>query len=681
MKQSVSVTIQALYPERAMKPIHKRASFWLPAALVVLASITRVYGLDWGLPQIYEEATPLNKAWKMWGFGEQYGFDLNPHFFNYPSLTIYLQFFGIGVLFLILKISGVVASLLDFRVMWILDPTPFVLFGRIITVCFSVATVFAVYRLCRRAIGLPAAVAAGFLLAIHPYHIEKSQVIEVDVPLTFFTVLALSIMLGLRVAPNLRNYLLAGLAIGLAMSTKYTGALLLLPFLTAHLFAMRGSDEVDDTATWKKLSMGAAAAGVVFVLTSPYVLLDFGAFRADMRLEQEHMRLGHFGLDTSPAWWFYMRSLFTNLLGAPLALLALASAVYLGVMKRQPWALILLAFAVPYFAAIGSWAMKADRYALPLVPVAIILSGALIAEIARAPRLLKLPSSARYAMVSIVVLLAAIPLFLRYPHHLDRLRPDTRTEARKWIETNVRPGAFVATEYHGPRLLGPDAIWTQEVDVRERLLAEDTPARFYAVQPVPMFQVEPERSDIFYSLRLYEVADFIVTSSAVKSRYEREPERFQHQLAFYDTLEATFIRAKEFTSEDMTGPVVTVYRNPAKATIFADRQFVLSPKELPDFRDNLTGEEGQFYYNLALNYETFGHHQPAIEAYTFALQYPSDDDNLFFAICLGLTRSLVSVGQDQMAAQFLDQAIPSAPSRRVAAQLVDLRRALGPTRR
>lgn len=664
-----------------MKPFYKRPSFLLPAGLVILAATLRVYGLDWGLPQIYEEATPLNRAWRMWGFGEQYSFDLNPHFFNYPSLTLYLQFFGIGVLFIILKISGVVGSLLDFRVMWILDPTSFILFGRTITVCFSVATVLATYRLCRQTISLPAAIIAGFLLAIHPFHIEKSQVIEVDVPLTFFTVLALSILVALRGSPTLRNYLLAGAAVGLAMSTKYTGAVLFLPFLTAHFLAVRASRNSEDitgnTATWQKLIGGCAVAVVVFILTSPYVLLDFGAFRADMRLEQEHMRLGHFGLDASPAWWFYTRSLFTTLLGAPLALLGLVSGFYLGIVKRHPWVWILLAFFIPYFTGIGSWAMKADRYVLPLIPLAIILSAALIAEIVNAPRLARRSLTWRYVALAVVVLLASIPLFLRYPHHLARLRPDTRTETRKWIEANIPPGAFVATEYHGPRLLGPNDIWTQEVDVRDRLLAEETGARFYAVQPVPMFQVEPERSDVFYSLQLYEMADIVVTSSAVKSRYEREPERFRYQLAFYDSLESTFIRTKQFTSERMTGPVVTIYRNPAVTVSFSRRQNVEPPVPLPEIREGLTGEEGQFYYNLALNYETYGHYRPAIEAYTMALQYPSNEDNLFFAVCLGLTRSFVSVGEDQTAVQFLDQAIPSAPSRRVAAQLADLRRVLG----
>ncbi|MCK5613107.1 hypothetical protein KAR91_65140, partial [Candidatus Pacearchaeota archaeon] len=75
-------------------------------ALVFIATVLRIYGIDWGLPQVYEEATPLYKAWEMWGWGARDSLDLNPHFFNYPSLSIYLQFMGQGLLYVLLKIFG-----------------------------------------------------------------------------------------------------------------------------------------------------------------------------------------------------------------------------------------------------------------------------------------------------------------------------------------------------------------------------------------------------------------------------------------------------------------------------------------------------------------------------------------------------------------------------------------------
>ena len=62
--------------------------------------------MTWGLPEGYEEATPLREAWDMWGWGLGRGVDLNPHFFNYPSLTIYLQFAAMGLLYKAMSLSG-----------------------------------------------------------------------------------------------------------------------------------------------------------------------------------------------------------------------------------------------------------------------------------------------------------------------------------------------------------------------------------------------------------------------------------------------------------------------------------------------------------------------------------------------------------------------------------------------
>ena len=70
----------------------RRRDILIMTGLLILAVGLRIYGLGWGLPEVFEEATPLKKAWKMWGWDRDGGIDLNPHFFNYPSLVIYLHF-------------------------------------------------------------------------------------------------------------------------------------------------------------------------------------------------------------------------------------------------------------------------------------------------------------------------------------------------------------------------------------------------------------------------------------------------------------------------------------------------------------------------------------------------------------------------------------------------------------
>src|SRR5262249_46936272 len=130
----------------------------LIAALAAFALALRLYRLDWGLPGIFEEATPFWKAWDIWGWGPSRHFDLNPHFFTYPSLVVYLQMLGQALLYLALGLTGRIHSALDFRILYELDKTPFIIAGRSITAILGAATVMPVYALAWRAGGRAAAI-------------------------------------------------------------------------------------------------------------------------------------------------------------------------------------------------------------------------------------------------------------------------------------------------------------------------------------------------------------------------------------------------------------------------------------------------------------------------------------------------------------------------------------------
>ncbi|HET9886895.1 MAG TPA: hypothetical protein VFR10_05235, partial [bacterium] len=63
----------------------------LPFAFAAAALAVRLHHISWGLPDVYEEATPLLKAWQMCGFGPFNSFDPNPHFFRYPTFVFYIH--------------------------------------------------------------------------------------------------------------------------------------------------------------------------------------------------------------------------------------------------------------------------------------------------------------------------------------------------------------------------------------------------------------------------------------------------------------------------------------------------------------------------------------------------------------------------------------------------------------
>jgi len=586
-----------------------------------------------------------------------------------------VQFVGQGLAYLGMRAAGMIDSVLDYRVQYALDPTAYYVTGRAITAMFGVATTYVTYALGRRVQGRTLAIAAAMLVAVNTFHVSKSQVIEVDVPVTCFVILALLIVVRLLDAPTRGNYLAAGVAMGLAISTKYTAALLLLPLLVAHVVARRSSS---GNAPWAYLGLAVAVAAVAFALTSPYVLLDAKTFAQHMSLEGQHMRMGHFGSDASSTGGFYVQALAGRILGWPLALGGLLGLILLAGVRRYPWAVVLAAFLVPYAAAVASWSMKADRYLLPILPVVALLAAGALVESFRYGRLARVSGGSRAAVIALASLLFAAPSLAQFPEHLQRLRPDTRTEAKRWIEANIRPGSFILEEHYGPELSGPLASRRLDEDVRRELRERrDTP--FYAVQMLPLMQVRPNRSAAFYDLALYEDADVVITSSTVRARYVRDPDRFPSQVAFYEDLEGRFAKALESSPTGKTGPAIAVYVNPDCTVPFGERGTVEGPRAVaaPDEHErDISRAEEFFYDNLGLNYEAFGYPKEALAAYELAFRYPITTPPAFRSLVLGRVRCLLALGRPAEAVQVLDMGAASTPSEPDRGEFLRLRQAI-----
>src|SRR5262249_42143635 len=159
---------------------------------------------------------------------------------------------------------------------------------------------------------------AALLVALSPLLIAKSQVIEVDAPLTLLVALGLLASVNLARGLTWRRAIIAGALAGLAATTKYPGAVLVWPRLVSTAL-VAGADRHSprrprrgEAVTWPQavLAGGAAFLAVAFI-TSPFLFLDHRAALADLAVEREHMRLGHFGSDLGPAWISYARDWVT----------------------------------------------------------------------------------------------------------------------------------------------------------------------------------------------------------------------------------------------------------------------------------------------------------------------------------------------------------------------------------
>jgi len=643
-------------------------SHWAIASVLLVTVAVRMYGIGWGLPHVYEEARPLKTAWQMWGWGPDASLDLNPHFFNYPTLSIYVQFTGQAALYAGMRAARAVHSTGDFRVRYHSDPSPFYLLGRLINVIFGALTVLLLYRIAGRSgpvghSGLATALrprgglVAALLLAVNLFHVSRTQMIEVDVPLTFFAVLTIAFSLALVDAPTRKRYALVGLAAGLAAATKYTGALLLFPIVAAHFIAWRSSGVRG--ADRRGLLLAGAVFAATFIAASPFVVADAAAFWKDFAAERSHMRLGHFGVDAQPAWLYYSVALGRRLASWPVLLLAAVGIVYTLAVKREAWSVVVAAFVVPYALAICSWAMMADRYALPLLPFLFLFAAVGLRVIVS---LVPDRPGWRPSTVAAMVVVLAAPVAFDLPGHLDRYKKDSRTRCLEWIEDNVPAGSFVVSEAYGPPLEGPIEYWQWPGDIRDRIFEAVTAGGrpFLSYFEIPMFQVEWEQSAAFYDLRLYREADVLITTGAVRSRYSRDPGRFRDQVSFYGRMETAFDEVGRYEPEG-TGPSIVIYRRKTRRPPFSKRP-VGPPVELRPRGVLRPHWHGSYYYRMAVNCEAWGHMRQAIAGYEMALPFTEGDSEVYREVVYGVIRCLTLTGELDRALEFIDRVKARAPT-------------------
>jgi len=642
----------------------KQHSFFRPVlvlglGLPALALFMRLIGLGWGLPEVYEEATPLHKAWEMWGWGPE-TFDPNPHFFNYPSLVIYLHLLWQGLQLAVFKILGLVTSTLDFRVMFEVEKTPIFYAGRLLTALLGTGTVALVFQLGRRLAGLGAGTAAAFLLAVNTFHIGQSQLIAVDVPLTFFTTAALVAMVRLGPASRIRDHLLTGALIGLAVSAKYTAAVLVAPYLVAHLSASfqatRSRVISGSQKTWligRPILLGLGVVALVFAVTSPYVILDHEASLHSLATEQGHMREGHFGLDKSPGRDFYLRSLATTIVGWPMLLAAGMGIWALWVCGRKGMIAVLVVFLGVFLIPISSWSMKADRYLVPVVPVLAVLAGCGISLSGRVWSRFRWPRSGGIAAGILATLLICIPTFTSYPALLARARPDTRTTALRWIEVHIPPGSFILSEFYGPELLRPVTLLPLDQEIQDRLLTGESRRPVFAVQVLPLFQTRPERSAVYYDLGRHPDADYILISGSVRSRYAKDPDRFERQLAFYAEVENSWEGVRDFDPDSGVGPRLSLFKNPRRDQPYVQRAGS-PPVVMPPSAEGLLRGEGFHYFSLGANAMGFGQPRHAEQAFRLGLGYEPLRPEIALNLVLGIVWVMEDQGQVQRATAFLD---------------------------
>ena len=452
--------------------VRGRARFWpiTALALIVLGALAlRVWGVRGGLPYVDhpDEPNPISYVVRMLRTG-----DLNPHFFQKPTLYVYLLLGVLSVHYRLGLQSGLYSALDQMTVTAHIYTTipGFFLWGRLLTVALGGLTVAGVYLLGRRVWGIGAGLIAALFLAVAQFHIQHSQYVTTDVASGLFVLLSFIFAVAIAregrnpdVGRGWRDYLLAGLLAGMAASTKYNAGLIVLPIATAHGLCWGRRSLVRGA----RLAGAAAAALLGFVLGTPYALLSWREFVKGLVGQVAAYNDGSQG-DIRGAWnvrgyldFFWNAGLLGP--GCIAVLLGLGLLLWHS-DERKPGArnagLLWLSFVVPYLLLLLAQSTHFLRNFIPLFVLCMLpigVAGAwLIAWLGiRAPQYPDPSTRLRGAgwrgwrplaavAVLLVLLLPSASQTLAYAQRLGQ--GDTRVQLLDWLAAHVPPGARIAAE-------------------------------------------------------------------------------------------------------------------------------------------------------------------------------------------------------------------------------------------
>jgi hypothetical protein len=482
-------------------------------ALVVLSALfLRLWRLDFGqeLPYLAhtDEPTQYNPAIRMIKTG-----DLNPHFFNYPSLTIYLDAIVMYAGYWVGRLAGAFESMQDLQPIHTVEMsvgvvgTPaMLLLGRATTAVMGALSVGVIYGLARqvtRSSWMP--FIAALLLAFSQIHVRLSHYMTVDVIATFFALACVAACTA-ALSTGKRGLLWLGAACGgLATSSKYNYVVLCIPVALSAL--------LDSRARWGRrlahVIVCGALFGLAFALTSPYVLLDFPHARAGIGREMRHYSTGHLGVTGNSFAWYLSYMWQDN----PALLLLGIPGLIATLWRHKRSAVPMVVAAVAYYGLIGNQTVHFDRNVLPVMLLLMVGTSTMVEMLGEwLPR--RKPGFS--PAIALLMLLPLIPSLWTLPGFLQPPRPSGKAEAQAWFDRAI---ASPSTELRLRRLKIAAESYTVYLD------PERHDVKYYSTI------TDQEHGFTAFKVLKY---DIVILGSGMFHRFYESPDVYAEQVRVYD---------------------------------------------------------------------------------------------------------------------------------------------------
>jgi hypothetical protein len=518
---------------------------WSIAGVVTCCALTlafRIPSLRWGLPFLFHPDEPTNFSIVQRMLKQH---QLNPHFFRYPSLFFYANALVELINYGVCRLLGVLHSLSDMPELDVpIDGSGFTALpsaffaARLFATACAVATVWIAYRIGRAlSDDVRAGLLSALLVAVSPSVLRDSRWMAPDGAVTLAATATVLASVNVLRLGRTRDYVWASVLAGLTASLKYNGGLVGVAVCAAAV--LRDGRRVYRNPWFYAAPVIAIAS---FLLTSPFIALDFHEFLHDFMSERTHYATGHDGAE-GHTLAFYCSYLFE---WEGLSALLAVGAIVLGIVRRNARVIVLGVFCAVYFCFINLFKTRNGQTIVPMLPTLLVLGAWFSVEsltfLAGRLERLKAPRAAR---VGLALLAVALLAYTPFSGSLLRTRllmlKDNRELASNWVTEHIPEHSHIAIERY--------ACYID----RKRYSLKATRG-LDALEPA--------------WLRKHE--DYLIFAGDSYNRYVLEPEQYHRQAAKYRTLFRDFELVKAFDDRKHGGEIL-IYRTHADAPFVAGK--------------------------------------------------------------------------------------------------------------
>lgn len=444
-----------------------------------------------------------------------------------------------------------------------------ILFDNIFLLCYLprfmdvfalVGCVPLVYGIAKSVFDRATAVCASFIFAITPPLVSLAQIIRSDCPALFFSLLAIYAIIKLVQTSSWKFVILAGVAIGLALSSRYNTLALVPLYIIANAKVYIATKTSGDT--WRVMLLGLAGlliAFVVFALTTPYLFLDFETFCRNMAAERRDLNLGRDGLTPLQNIQYYVTAALPYNLDKYVPILAFMGLV-ISFFGRRFEAFLLLLYGLMVLVGTSMHPCHDERWMVPTFPIFALFASAAIAKASSfAGMIVERVVRKKVAILASIIVMAISVTALKMEsfrriclENTGRIYLGTEGLFYQWVLQNMPPGTAICCV----------GVWGGAH--RERYKIKDvlgSPAWFEEANQGKYLSPEQIAREGF--------AYFICTD-AYYPAYFNEPQRYAKHCRFYKELWANSKIVKQFVPQKISvgglfetmqnGPTYTLYK-------------------------------------------------------------------------------------------------------------------------